>query len=378
MAALLLLVAPLAGTGGADCTFEAPHRGCSVLRWDLAGLSAAIPTPAQLKLNDSWPEAYRLAAPCHTVDLTGCPACAGKPACAGVQLQNWRTNKVRGGPGGPDPHAPCSAGSRCFSIGGATPLASAIDPFNPDAGLHLTYSGGDSGRELHHWVHCGKAGTTAPSTLVAFDSSLPGYNVNWTSPLGCPTIVKSNCSTAKLPKPTPEQLAWQQGEIMALIHFNMATYFGESGCTSANWNGSSGSSNPANFKPIQLDTDNWAQSMRALGVKESVLTAKHGCGFCTWPTTATLPDGSPYGYNVPKEMDVLSQYVASMEKAGIGHGFYYSLDSNFYLTASRHGMTGPHVTDAEFQAIEIHQMTELWTQFGNVSATPLFHALNPT
>ncbi len=32
-------------------------------------------------------------------------------------------------------------------------------------------------------------------------------------------------SSSGLPLPTPEQLAWQKGEIMALIHFNMATFF---------------------------------------------------------------------------------------------------------------------------------------------------------
>jgi len=68
--------------------------------------------------------------------------------------------------------------------------------------------------------------------------------------------------------------------------------------------------------------------MIALGVKESVLTAKHGCGFCIWPTKAKLPDGSPYGYNTPPANDVVGPYVASMKKAGIGHGFYYSLSTN--------------------------------------------------
>ena len=91
--------------------------------------------------------------------------------------------------------------------------------------------------------------------------------------------------------------------------------------------------------------------MLALGIKESVLTAKHGCGFCTWPTKATLPDGKPYGYNVQKELDVLGPYVKSMRKAGIGHGFYYSLDSNYYL------QRGLNVTADQFQAIEIAQLT---------------------
>ena len=30
---------------------------------------------------------------------------------------------------------------------------------------------------------------------------------------------------ASLPIPSEEQLAWQQGEVTALIHFNMATFF---------------------------------------------------------------------------------------------------------------------------------------------------------
>ena len=85
--------------------------------------------------------------------------------------------------------------------------------------------------------------------------------------------------------------------------------------------------------------------MLALGIKESVLTAKHGCGFCTWPTKATLPDGKPYGYNVQKELDVLGPYVKSMRKAGIGHGFYYSLDSNYYL------QRGLNATAVQFEVL---------------------------
>jgi hypothetical protein len=54
-------------------------------------------------------------------------------------------------------------------------------------------------------------------------------------------------------------------------------------------------------------------------------------------------------YNVEKGQDVLGQYVESMEKAGVGHGFYYSLDSNFYLQQGQAAGSGPNISAAEFQ-----------------------------
>ena len=123
-----------------------------------------------------------------------------------------------------------------------------------------------------------------------------------------------------LPLPTAPQLAWQKNEIMALskfasplqmlhaaayarcratqrvwypaaerrtrspqlsfvcrlctiVHFNMATFFenGDPGCTAANW---AGSQKPGSFAPSRLNVSNWIVSMRDLGVKEAVLTAK--------------------------------------------------------------------------------------------------------
>lgn len=178
-----------------------------------------------------------------------------------------------------------------------------------------------------------------------------------------------------LPTPTPEQLAWSENEIMALVHFNMATFFqnGDPGCDAQNWHESS---KPSSFAPTHLDTDNWAASMQALGAKEAVLTAKHGCGFAIWPTAVLLPDGSPYGYHVPADLDVLKRFASSMESHGIGHGFYYSLTNNYYLNVCSHNagscekQVQPgqlNVTQAEFEAIAIQQMTELWTMYGNLT-----------
>jgi hypothetical protein len=152
-ALLLRLAAAGEPATAAGCTFEFTGRSCSRLSWDLTNLTAAVPAGV-LHLNDSWPEPYLVAPPCHTVDISACPACkgvckgllpgyategdrsrcGGAHAPVGVQLEPFKTNA-----GGADPKAPCSNGTRCFSIGGSQARASPIDPADPERGLHLAY-----------------------------------------------------------------------------------------------------------------------------------------------------------------------------------------------------------------------------------------------
>ena len=63
-------------------------------------------------------------------------------------------------------------------------------------------------------------------------------------------------------------------------------------------------------------------------------------------------------YTYKSSVDVLSQYVASMKKAGIGHGFYYSISGipeagNVYLA-------NLNVTGAQLRQIQIehHQVRQ--------------------
>lgn len=97
-------------------------------------------------------------------------------------------------------------------------------------------------------------------------------------------------------------------------------------------------------------------------------------GFYIWPTKVTLPDGSPYGYNVPEDLNVLQQFADIMTSRGLGHGFYYSLTNNFYLDVFGHYVRNStllpgqqRVTQAEFEAIALASVTELWTLFGNLT-----------
>ena len=94
-------------------------------------------------------------------------------------------------------------------------------------------------------------------------------------------------------------------DFIALIHFNMGTFAhnGDPCCDESNWDvkaayAAGKTANPATFNPAKLNTTQWMESITGLGANIAILTAKHGCGFCLWPTKAKLPDGSQYGYDV--------------------------------------------------------------------------------
>jgi len=110
---------------------------------------------------------------------------------------------------------------------------------------------------------------------------------------GLGTATTAATAAAPLPKPTAEQLAWQEMEIGALIHFNMATY-----APAGTRPGGVCSPDASTFNPALLDTDQWAEVYTALGAKGAVLTAKHGCGHLLWPTNVTLLAGEEYSYAV--------------------------------------------------------------------------------
>lgn len=73
---------------------------------------------------------------------------------------------------------------------------------------------------------------------------------------------------------------------------------------------------------------------------------------------------------------MLQQFVDSAKAAGVGYGFYYSIMKSFFLCHSFSGtnscmervLPGQHnLTEAEYHRIATQHVTELWTQYGNLT-----------
>jgi len=195
-----------------------------------------------------------------------------------------------------------------------------------------------------------------------------------------PNNVNDNENTATdmaPPLPTPAQLRYHTSEIVALVHFNVETFIPKQWCDSTNW---AQASQLKTFAPTNLDMNNWVTSIKNLGAKIAVLTAKHGCGHLLWPTKSKLPNGQPYNYGVGQagstiQQDIVQQFSSTMRSNNLGYGFYYSLSTNFYLNADEYAVKNPstlipgqiNVTQAQFQQIIYAQIQELWANYGDLA-----------
>ncbi|KAL3905262.1 MAG: hypothetical protein SGARI_004552, partial [Bacillariaceae sp.] len=151
-------------------------------------------------------------------------------------------------------------------------------------------------------------------------------------------------------------------------------------CSRNNWNSKADNAtgptfDKATFAPSSLNVTQWFDSITALGAKNAVLTAKHGCGFLLWPTQATFPNNTgKRGYGYHTDYDLVRDFQQVATAANVGYGYYYSIQKNFYLCR---GFAGDNtcldevlehqvnVTDAEYHDIVTQHVTELWTHYGD-------------
>ncbi len=148
-----------------------------------------------------------------------------------------------------------------------------------------------------------------------------------------------------LPRPSPQQLAWQRDQRAMFVHFGINTF------TNREWG--TGAESPALFHPTALDPHQWAQAARAAGFRAMILTAKHHDGFCLWPSrlTAHSVASSPWRHG---HGDVVREFVNACRAAGLGAGLYLS-------PWDRHE---PSYGSPRYNDFYCGQLTELLTHYG--------------
>jgi alpha-L-fucosidase len=149
-------------------------------------------------------------------------------------------------------------------------------------------------------------------------------------------------------KPSPQQIAWQDLEIGAIIHFGPNTFMDRE------WG--DGTADPSAFNPSNVDPEQWMQAAKSAGIKYVVFVAKHHDGFCLWPTAKTSYSikSSPWkgGHG-----DLVHEVADAARKYGLKFGVYLS-------PWDRHEPT--YKDSVVYDGYYLAQLTELAGSYGDL------------
>ncbi len=149
------------------------------------------------------------------------------------------------------------------------------------------------------------------------------------------------------PVPTENQMRWQEMEYYAFVHFSLNTY------TDQSWG--YGNEDVKLFNPEKLDCRQWARTCKEAGMKGIIITAKHHCGFCLWPSKYTEYSVKNAPWKNGKG-DVVKEMADACKEYGLKLGIYLSpWDRN----STDYGKP-------EYITYFRNQLTELLTNYGPI------------
>jgi alpha-L-fucosidase len=149
-------------------------------------------------------------------------------------------------------------------------------------------------------------------------------------------------------KPSPQQVAWQDLEIGAIIHFGPNTFMNQE------WG--DGTADPSVFNPTHADPEQWMRAAKSAGIKYVVFVAKHHDGFCLWPTAKTnySVKSSPWKAG---QGDLVRDVAVAARKYGLKFGVYLS-------PWDRHEPT--YKDSSAYDGYYLAQLSELATSYGEL------------
>jgi len=149
------------------------------------------------------------------------------------------------------------------------------------------------------------------------------------------------------PVPTENQMRWQEMEYYSFIHFSLNTY------TDQSWG--YGNEDVKLFNPEKADCRQWARICKEAGMKGIIITAKHHCGFCLWPSEYTEYSVKNAPWKNGKG-DMVREMADACKEYGLKLGIYLSpWDRNH-----------PDYGKPEYITYFRNQLTELLTNYGEI------------
>jgi alpha-L-fucosidase len=149
------------------------------------------------------------------------------------------------------------------------------------------------------------------------------------------------------PVPSENQMRWQEMEYYSFVHFSLNTY------TDQSWG--YGNEDVKLFNPEKADCRQWARICKEAGMKGVIITAKHHCGFCLWPSKYTEYSVKNAPWKNGKG-DMVREMADACKEYGLKLGIYLSpWDRN-------HKDYGK----PEYITYFRNQLTELLTNYGEI------------